>query len=140
MRTIKIGFILAGAGLGLAACNGGTSPVEIAKRTPPAISNLRNPATAVVVPPAENGRRVGFLPIAFDYADPDGDLFQVMVTFPEGPATNSLADQAGHTSGTVSMQQALLLPPSGQKVPFTVLVTDQNGNVSNSLAGSYTSP
>jgi hypothetical protein len=146
MRKIKIGFILAGAGvaalaaLGMACGGHSTSPTEIAKRTPPAISNLRNAATAIVVPPPVNGRRVGFLPIAFDYTDPDGDLLQVMVNFPDGPATNPLADQAGHTTGTVSLQQSLFLPPSGQKVSFTVAVTDHNGNVSNTLAGSYTSP
>jgi hypothetical protein len=83
---------------------------------------------------------VGFLPIAFDYADPDGDLFQVMVTFPEGAATNPIAGQAGHTTGTVSIQQSLVFPASGRKVPFSVTVTDRNGNTSNTLAGSYTSP
>lgn len=143
MRKIKIGFILVGTALAAftMACTGhSTSPTEIAKRTPPAISNLRNPTTAIVVPPALNGRRVGFLPIAFDYTDPDGDLFQVTVTFPDGPATNPIAAQAGHTTGTVSIQQSLVFPASGTKVPFSVAVTDRNGNTSNTLAGSYTSP
>jgi len=143
MRKIRIGFILVGAALATLsmACNGhSTSPTEIAKRTPPAISNLRNPTNPVVVPPALNGRRVGFLPIAFDYTDPDGDLFQVMVTFPDGPATNPIAGQAGHTSGTVSIQQSLVFPASGTKVPYGVAVTDRNGNVSNTLAGSYIAP
>jgi hypothetical protein len=149
MRKIKSGFIRPGAALAALAalgalgmaCNGhSTSPTEIAKRTPPAISNLRNPTSAVVVPPALNGRRAGFLPIAFDFTDPDGDLLQVMVTFPDGPATNLIKDQAGHTSGTVSIQQSLLLPPSGQRVPYSVVVTDHNGNFSNTLAGSYIAP
>ena len=147
MRKIKIGFILVGAAALAAcaalsmACSGHpTSPTEIAKRTPPAISDLRNPTTAVVVPPALNGRRVGFLPIAFDFTDPDGDLFEVRITFPDGPATNPIADQAGHTSGTVSIQQSLVFPASGTKVPFSVAVTDRNGNVSNTLAGSYVAP
>jgi hypothetical protein len=142
MRKIKIGFALVGgAALAALACGGhSTSPTEIAKRTPPAISNLRNPTNPVVVPPALNGRRVGFLPIAFDYTDPDGDLFQVMVTFPDGPATNPIAGQAGHMTGTVSIQQSLVFPASGTKVPFSVTVTDRNGNTSNTLAGSYTSP
>src|SRR5258707_15793327 len=117
MRKIRIGFTPAGAAalatltaLTMACSGHSTSPTEIAKRTPPAISDLRNPTTAVVGPPALNGRRVGFLPIAFDFTDPDGDLFEVRVTFPDAPAIHPIADQAGPPSGTLSTQQSLVCP------------------------------
>jgi hypothetical protein len=136
----KIGYLLLAAGLCL-GCHGSSTPTEaeIAKSAPPVISALSNPPTAIFED-AQGGRRFGTLPIAFNFVDPDGDLDQVIVTFPEGPARNPLSEVAGRMSGQASLQQALLLPAAGTKVVFTVQVTDKAGHVSNLLFGSYTAP
>jgi hypothetical protein len=136
----KTAILLLAAGVCL-GCNGGTSPTEIAKRTPPSISNLSNPATATLSPlPGSSGQRPGELPISFDFKDPDGDLDQVIVTFPEGPARNPLNGVAGQQSGRASLLQSLLLPAAGTRVAFTVQVIDRGGNFSNTLSGSFTAP
>jgi hypothetical protein len=135
----KTGILLLAGGVCL-GCNSGTSPTEIAKRTPPSISNLSNPATATLSLPGSPGQRPGVLPISFDFKDPDGDLDQVIVTFPEGPARNPLDGVAGQQSGRASLLQSLLLPGAGTRVAFSVQVIDRGGNFSNTLSGSFTAP
>jgi hypothetical protein len=121
------------------ACNG-HNPTEVAKLSP-VISKLSYPATATLLPgQGPSGPRFGELAIDFDYVAPYGDLTKVVVTFPQGPATNPLQGVAGHTSGMAGFLQDIVLPPSGQKVPFTVQVEDGHGDLSNTLSGTCTSP
>lgn len=139
MRTRPIGFaVLAGALC--VACGGGHSPTESAQAAP-TISNLSNPATATLLqgPPIQ-GKRTGVLPITFSFSDPNGDVDQVVVTLPDGPATNRLQGLAGKTTGSTGLQQDLLLPASGTKVSFTLQVIDAHGASSNVLTGGFTSP
>ena len=138
----QIAFLLLAGALFL-ACNGHSpSPTEAAKAAP-TISNLSYPAAATLLPGQGGGTagpRFGELPINFDYVAPDGDLAKVLVSTPLGVADNPLQGVAGHASGMAGFIQSVLLPPAGQKVPFTVQVEDSHGDLSNILSGTFVSP
>jgi hypothetical protein len=139
MRTRPIGFVWLAGALCL-ACGNGHSPTE-ATKSAPVISNLSNPAIATVLPGSTiQGRRPGVLPITFSFTDPNGDVNQVIVTFPDGAAHNQLQGLAGRTAGTAGLQQDLLLPASGTRVGFSIQVVDALGQSSNTLTSTYTSP
>jgi hypothetical protein len=122
------------AGLCVVGCNGshhtGTEPSAA-----PIIANLK--ALTFI----RSDASTGILPVSFDYADTDADVSQVLVTFPEGTATNPAEGTAGHTSGTISFLQAVHLPdPTAHQLAFSVQVVDSAGHHSNTLQGQANIP
>ena len=123
------------AGLCVLGCNGshhtGTEPSAAA----PVIANLKS-LTFV-----RSDANTGLLPLSFDYADTDGDVSQVLFTVPEGTATNPAENTAGHTTGTISVLQAVHLPdPAAHQLAFSVQVVDSAGHRSNTLQGQINIP
>jgi hypothetical protein len=134
-------FHLAAGEIALAPQGHRGSRPDVARQAPPTIANLEHRAAPLLMPVrAADGRRLGNLPISFDYADPAGELDHFIVTLPDGAARKVLPDVAGQPTGTAHLLQAVLLPPAGEEVCFTVQAADRRGNFSNTLAGSFTSP
>lgn len=107
----------------------------------PMIANLKHREAPLLLPvTAADGRRLGNLPIAFDYADLAGGLDHVLVTLPEGTARKSVTSTAERPAGTAHLLQAVLLPSSGEQVRFTVQAVGAHGHLSNVLAGTFVAP
>jgi hypothetical protein len=129
-----VAWLVLVAGLCILGCNGGSHHSSTEPSSAPIIANLK--AFSVVRSDASTGA----LPLSFDYADPDGDVSQVVVTFSEGPATNPAEGTAGHTAGTISFVQSVLLPPAAGQLTFSVQVFDSAGHSSNILRGQANIP
>jgi hypothetical protein len=130
----QVVWVVLVAGLCVLGCNGshhsGTEP-----SSSPIIANLK------VLTFVRSDANTGVLPLSFDYADTDGDVSQVLVTFPEGTAQNPAQGTTGHTSGTIGILQAVHLPdPSVHQLSFSVQVADSAGNHSNTLQGQVNIP
>jgi hypothetical protein len=115
--------------------------LDVPLQAPPRIANLEHRAAPLLMPvPAVDGRRLANLPISFDYAGAADELDHVIVTLPDCAARRALPGVAGQATGTARLLQAVLLPPAGEEVRFTVQAADRRGNLSNTLSGSFTSP
>ncbi len=122
------------AGFCLLGCNG-SHHSSTEPSSAPIIANLK------ALTFARSDANTGVLPLSFDYADTDGDVSQVVVTFPQGPAVNPAEGTAGHTSGTISILQAVILPdPAARQLTFSVQVVDSAGHHSNTLQGQVNLP
>lgn len=117
----------------VAGCNGHHSSTE--PSSPPIISNLKTLSFE------RFDANTGELPLSFDYVDRDGDVSQVRVTFASGTAANPAQGVAGHTTGSISILQAVVLPdPTSHQLAFSVQVEDARGNLSNTLSGQVAIP
>ncbi len=114
---------------------------DAARQEPPRIANLKCGAAPLLMPfHAADGRRLGNLPISFDYAGLAGELDHAIVTLPDGAARKALPGVAEQPTGTAHLLHVVLLPPAGEQVRFTVQAADRRGILSNTLAGTFTSP
>jgi hypothetical protein len=138
MKMTPVGILWLAGGLFL-GCHGSSSPTET--KSAPTISNLTNPAKATALGgPLIDGQRPGLLPITFNFTDQSADLDGYVLTLPNGVVKNGLQGLKGETSGSSGVQQSLLLPASGTKVTYTFQVSDQQGNTSNTLTGTFVAP
>jgi hypothetical protein len=129
MKRIVLLLLAATVAMVASACNGSHhSPTD--PGTAPTISNLK------VFSFDRVDATTGSLPLAFDFADPEGDIDRSIVTFSNGAADNPLRSVAGQKSGSASLVQAVLLPdPAAKELDFTVQLVDARGNRSNTLTG-----
>jgi len=130
-----VAWLVLVAGLCILGCNGSHHNSSTEPSSAPIITNLK--ASTFI----RSDASTGILPLSFDYADTDGDVSQVVVTFSEGPATNPTEGTAGHTSGIISFLQAVHLPdPNARQLAFSVQVVDSAGHHSNTLQGQANIP
>jgi len=129
-----VAWLVLVAGLCLLGCNGSHHSSTEPTSSAPVIANLK------AFPVVRSDASTGALPLSFDYADPDGDVSQVVVTVAEGPATNPAEGTAGRTAGTISFVQSVRLPATTGQLTFSVQVFDAAGHPSNILQGQANIP
>ncbi len=129
-----VAWLVLVAGLCILGCNGSHHDSSTEPSSAPIITNLK------AFPVVRSDASTGVLPLSFDYADPNGDVSEVVVTFSDGPATNPTEGTAGHTSGTISFVQSVRLPAASGQLTFSVQVLDSAGHPSNTLQGQASIP
>jgi hypothetical protein len=104
--------------------------------SPPSISDLTYAPTTVTV------GQLTTITGTFSFTDPDGDLKEMTASLtppagqPQTLPAQALQNEAGQTSGMAQLQ-LVLQPPLAGTYSFEVWLTDDAGNDSNHLTGTF---